>query len=74
MSMIRKLAKTNVKVTLSMQVSSNIVPVPEIPRDSKPIKNAARVSELPKPTRIYIKTTNRTIETAKKSRGLKKLT
>ena len=73
-NMMKKLAKTSVKVTGSMQVSDNTVPVPEIPRDRRLIRNAARVSEMPKPTRRYIKTTKRTIETAKTSRGLKKLT
>jgi len=72
--MIKKLAKTSVKVTGSMQVSSNTVPVPEIPRDRKLIRNAATVNETPKPTRRYIKTTKRAIETAKTSRGLRKLT
>ena len=72
--MIKKLAKTSVKVTGSMQVSRNAVAVPEIPRDRKLIRNAATVNETPKPTRRYIKTTKRTIETAKTSRGLKKLT
>ena len=71
---MKKLAKTNVKVTGSMQVSNNTVPVPEIPRDRMLIRNAARVSETPKPTRRYIKTTNSAIERAKRSRGLKKLT
>ena len=71
---MKKLAKTNVKVTGSMQVSSNAVAVPEIPRDRRLIRNAATVNEMPKPTRRYIKTTKRAIETAKTSRGLKKLT
>jgi hypothetical protein len=57
-----------------MQVSSNAVAVPEIPRDRRLIRNAATVNEMPKPTRRYIKTTKRRIETAKTSRGLKKLT
>ena len=73
-SMTKKLAKTSVKVVESKQVSSNTVPVPEIPRDRMLIRNAARVSEMPSPTRRYIKTTKRAIETAKTSRGLKKLT
>jgi hypothetical protein len=73
-NIMKKLAKTNIKVTGSMQVSNSTVVVPEIPRDRKLIRNAARVSEMPKPTRRYIKTTNRTIETAKTSSGLRKLT
>jgi hypothetical protein len=72
--MIKKLAKTNVNVTGSIQVSYRTVPVPEIPRDKKLIRNAARVNETPKPTRRYSKITKRAIETAKTSRGLKKLT
>ena len=71
---MKKLAKTSVKVTGSMQVSSNTVAVPEIPRDRRLIRNAATVNEMPKPTRRYIKTTKRAIETAKTNRGLKKLT
>lgn len=72
--MTKKLAKTNVKVTGSMQVSIRTVPVPEIPRDKKLIRNAARVNETPNPTRRYRRTTKRAIETAKTSRGLKRLT
>ena len=74
MSMMKKLAKTSDKVVWSTQVSRNVVAVPEIPRERRLIRNAARVSEMPKPTRRYIRTTNRTIATAKASRGLKKLT
>jgi len=71
---MKKLAKTSVKVTWSVQVSSNVVAVPEMPRDRRLIRNAAAVNEMPKPTRRYIRTTKRMIETAKTSRGLKKLT
>lgn len=73
-SMIKKLAKTSVKVVWSKQVSDNTVAVPEIPRDRRLIRNAATVNETPKPTRRYIKTTKRAIETAKTSSGLNKLT
>ena len=73
-SMIKKLAKTSVKVVWSKQVSDSTVAVPEISRDRKLIRNAATVKEMPKPTRRYIKTTKRAIETAKTSSGLKKLT
>jgi len=71
---MKKLAKTNVKVTGSRQVSSNTVPVSEIPRDRKLIRNAEAISEMPKPTFRYSNTTKRMIEITKTSRGLKKLT
>ena len=54
-----------------MHVSRNAVAVPEIPRDRRLISNVATVNEMPKPTRRYIKTKKRMIETEKRSRGLK---
>ena len=48
--MMKKLAKTSDKVVWSLHVSSNTVPVPEIPRDRRLIRNAAAVKETPKPT------------------------
>ena len=72
--MMKKLAKTSVKVVWSKQVSAKAVAVPEIPRDRRLIRNAATVNEMPKPTRRYIKTTKRAIEMAKASSGLTKLT
>jgi len=73
MNMMKKLAKTSVIVVWSKQVSANTVAVPEIPRDRRLIRSAATVNETPKPTRRYIKTTKRAIETAKTSSGLNKL-
>ena len=47
---MKKLAKIKVKVTGSVQVLSNTVPVSEIPSDKKLIRNAEAVNEMPNPT------------------------
>ena len=49
-TIMKKLAKTNDKVVVSVQVSINIVPVSKIPSDKKLIRNAETVNEKPKPT------------------------